>query len=63
MDMIMVDASNVKCKVGDYAVILGKQGNHNIDANLLATFNSTIPYEILTNFNLIKNSTTVNGTE
>ena len=63
MDMIMVDASNVKCKVGDYAVILGKQGNHNIDANLLATFNSTIPYEILTNFNLIKNSTAVNGTE
>ena len=60
MDMIIVDISNTKCRVGDYAIIMGKQGVHSIDANLLATLNKTIPYEILTNFNLIKNSVVKN---
>jgi len=56
MDMTLIDITNVKCKLGDYAVVMGKQGVHSIDANLLATFNKTIPYEILTNFDKIKNS-------
>ncbi len=56
MDMVIVDVSNVNCHVGDYAVVMGCQGIHKIDANLLAIFNNTIPYEILTNFDKIKSS-------
>lgn len=56
MDMTIVDISNAKCEVGDYAIIMGAQGIHKLDVNLLSTLNNTIPDEILTNFNLIKNS-------
>ena len=56
MDMILVDVSKTKCKVGDYAIILGTSGQHCIDAKLLAQLNGTISYEILTNFKQIKSS-------
>ena len=56
MDMTIVDITKATCQIGDYAIIMGQQGMHSIDANLLATFNKTIPYEILTNFDKIKNS-------
>lgn len=60
MDMIMVDATNTKFNVGDYAIIIGENNGHIIDAEQLAMFNNTISYEILTNFNLIKNSKVIN---
>ena len=60
MDMILVNATGVNFKIGNYATIMGKNKGHEIDAEQLATFNNTICYEILTNFNLIKNSRVIN---
>lgn len=50
MDLFMVDISDIKCKIGDEVVVLGKDGNLEINANEIAQNANTIPYEILTNF-------------
>lgn len=50
MDLFMVDISGVKCKIGDDVVVLGKDGNLEIDANEIGQNANTISYEILTNF-------------
>ena len=48
MDQMMVDVSAVpNVRIGEEAVLLGRQGNETIDAEQLATWANTIPYEIL----------------
>ena len=47
MDMIMVDVTETKTKVGDAVVLLGEQGDETITADEIATQAGTISYEIL----------------
>ncbi len=48
MDQMMVDVSAVpNVRIGEEAVLLGRQGNETIDAEQLAVWANTIPYEIL----------------
>ncbi len=48
MDHIIVDLSRVKeAKIGDEAVLLGRQAKQQISAELLAKKSGTIPYEII----------------
>jgi len=47
MDQIMVDVGNVKVKVGDEVVLIGRQGPHKITAEELARLSGTISYEIV----------------
>jgi alanine racemase len=56
MDMIVVDVTNIKgIKVGDDAVLIGKQGKEEISAGELARLANTTHYEIVTKLNpLIK---------
>ena len=56
MDMIVVDVSGIKnTKVGDEAVIIGKNGRDEITADELARYADTTNYEIVTRLNpLIK---------
>jgi alanine racemase len=50
MDQMLVDISNLKsAKAGDEVVLLGHQGKDRIDANQLAQWAATIPWEVLTN--------------
>ncbi|WP_291492410.1 alanine racemase [Desulfurella sp.] len=49
MDMFAIDVSNVEAKVGDEVIIIGESKNYKINADDLASFASTINYEILTN--------------
>jgi alanine racemase len=46
MDMCMVDVSAVDAKLGDEVVLLGAQGGQRIDADELASWAGTIPWEI-----------------
>jgi len=48
MDQIMVDVSGVPAKIGDEAVLIGRQGREEISASELAQKAGTIPWEILT---------------
>lgn len=48
MDQIMVDASALPVKIGDEAVLIGKQGKEEITPTELAQKAGTIPWEILT---------------
>jgi len=50
MDILMTDVTDVKCKIGDFAVILGKSGREEITAEEIAGFTDTICYEVLTKF-------------
>lgn len=50
MDMCFVDCTSLNVKVGDFATIVGYNGNKNINAIDLANKINTIDYEILTNF-------------
>ncbi len=56
MDMISVDVTNVRnVKIGDEAVLIGKQGKLEISVDELAYLSDTINYEITTRLNpLIK---------
>ena len=56
MDMICVDISNIKnAKIGDEAIIIGKDGKNVISADDIADLANTTSYEILTRLNpLIK---------
>lgn len=48
MDQIMVDVSGVPAKIGDAAVLVGRQGKEEITPAELARKAGTIPWEILT---------------
>lgn len=56
MDMCFIDITNIKCKINDEVVILGKNGDKEINALELASSIDTIDYEILTNFNNLRAS-------
>lgn len=47
MDQIMVDVGNYKAKVGEEAVLIGRQGKEQITAEELAQLSGTISYEIV----------------
>jgi len=48
MDQTMVDVTDIPdAAVGDEVVLLGKQGNNEIDAEELARWADTISYEVL----------------
>jgi alanine racemase len=47
MDQIMVDVGNFKPKIGDEAVLIGRQGQQKVTAEELADLSGTIPYEIV----------------
>lgn len=51
MDQFMVDVGTHEVHVGDEAVLIGKQGTHEIPLTEIATLCDTIPYEILCLFN------------
>jgi len=52
MDMMMIDVSHIPdVKVGDEAVLIGKQGAHQIKANEIAQWCDTIGYEVVTTIN------------
>ncbi len=49
MDMLMADITNVEgVRIGDEAVLIGRQGREVITAEEIAETCGTIPYEILT---------------
>ncbi|MCX5699431.1 MAG: alanine racemase [Candidatus Omnitrophica bacterium] len=47
MDQMMVDVGNFKPKIGDEAVLIGKQGKQQVTAEELADLSGTISYEIV----------------
>ena len=47
MDQIMVDLGDSKIKLGDEAVLIGRQGKAGISVEELADLSGTIPYEIV----------------
>lgn len=48
MDMTMIDITEVpRAQIGDEAILIGQQGSERITATDLATWQQTIPYEIL----------------
>ena len=51
MDQILIDVTDIDAKINDEVVILGKSENKSISIEVLdiATWNRTIPWEILTN--------------
>jgi alanine racemase len=51
MDLIVVDATGVKCKIGDRATIIGRQKNAEISASETASKIGTSHYEIVTRIN------------
>ena len=50
MDQIMVDVSEIECKVHDDVVFIGKSKEEEIDVDLVASWANTISYEIMTSF-------------
>ncbi len=51
MDQFMVNIGQDSAYIGDEVVLVGKQGDHEITLNELATLCDTVPSEILVNFN------------
>jgi len=51
MDMITVDVTDVNCKTGDIATIIGEQADQKISARDMAGKAGTSPYEIITRLN------------
>lgn len=47
MDQMLVDVTDTQASVGDTAVLLGRQGNEQIDAEQLAKWANTICWEVL----------------
>jgi len=47
MDQIMVDVTDIDCKVGDEVIVIGKQNGIEITATDIARLDNTINYEIL----------------
>jgi len=55
MDMISVDVSGIKAKIGDEAILIGKDGKNTVSADDIADLCSTSSYEIISRLNpLIK---------
>jgi len=53
MDMIVLDVTNVKAKVGDEVAIIGGDHGHYAEADVMAQDSDTINYEIVTRINPI----------
>lgn len=53
MDMIALDVTGVKCKVGDQISIIGGEHGHYAEADQMAQDSDTINYEIVTRINPI----------
>ena len=51
MDLIVVDVTGIKCKIGDKAILIGKQGKEEITAYEIAQKIGTSHYEIVTRVN------------
>lgn len=51
MDLIVVDVTGIKCKIGDRATIIGKQKNEEISAPDVASKIGTSHYEVVTRIN------------
>lgn len=51
MDVIVVDATEANCTVGDVATLIGTEGDETITARELAAKANTTPYEIITRIN------------
>jgi alanine racemase len=51
MDLIVVDATDIPCKPGDTATLIGTQGKHEVTAYELGKHGQTTHYEILTRLN------------
>jgi len=51
MDLIVVDVTGIKCKVGDQATIIGKQKREEITAAEMASKINTSHYEVVTRIN------------
>jgi len=51
MDLIAIDTTGSKTKVGDPVVLIGTQGKETITARELARLTNTTPYEIVTRIN------------
>lgn len=51
MDLTVVDITGIKCQVGDYAIIIGKDGDQEITAFELAQKAGASHYEIVTRLN------------
>jgi alanine racemase len=47
MDMLMIDVTNLHVEPGDEVVVLGEQGDEQMDAREMAAQIGTIPYELL----------------
>jgi alanine racemase len=47
MDMMMIDVTDLRVEPGDEVVILGEQGDEQMDAREMAAMVGTIPYELL----------------
>lgn len=55
MDQFTIDiSSDLFIKVGDLAIVMGRSGDLNLDAEKLSSWADTIPYEILTSFGMAK---------
>ena len=50
MDQMMIDVTGVDCKVGDEAVLIGKQGDEEVTIEELAKANNEIPTSFVTHF-------------
>ncbi len=50
MDQIVVDVTDIDCKVGDIVTVIGNQNDLQITASDIAKLDDTINYEILCNF-------------
>ena len=51
MDLVVVDASGINCKVGDRAVIIGRQNGNEISVSDVAQKSGTTHYEFATRIN------------
>lgn len=54
MSLTLIDLKNIKCKVGDEVVVLGKGNKNTISSQEIASRCGTIPYEVLTNFSKLE---------
>jgi len=51
MNMVMVDLGDIKAKIGDEVILVGKSGKDQITANEVAQKIGTINYEVVSRIN------------
>ena len=51
MDQLMVDVSNIKCKIGDKVILIGEEKNKQISIYNLSKNSNILHYELLCNLN------------